>query len=621
MIPKRMESFLKEKLPDETWENRLRVDGGRRYLEFSRTDVDQLARLGVEVDDLGPRLVVCMWDEESQYEIGGYLVIDNLAMGRPSMGGIRMLPDVTPSTIHNLARGMTLKNAASDLPYGGGKSGIVARRSLTPQEHDEVVRGFAHLIYAYHDVFLPGPDVGTDDADMKIVAIENGLDNALSKPVEMGGNQIVNLGATAGGLVIALQALLEEMPRLKVLSQFADLHIPSPEEITVLIQGFGAVGAHVSRILEDRIPGARVVGISDALGYLYDRSGLPVERLFRLWLEQGRVTQPFYQEYVQPPASGEFYKYSNAPNDLLRESAFCLIPATPVANYLDIDSTTHPSITVDKMGDWRLIIEGANTYSPDKLRRAAKARLERVVYREKGVLIATDYLVNSGGVIYAAQEHLIKTPYHLRIPDEMLGDRSAVEQWLNEHRRELTELAEKRRIAGEAQREKIIRRNMKEFIDQLIMDPDMLPCEAAERISVRRVAAGESERTAADIMIPMPSISLHNSIQEAASMLYDQGSPIIAVVAENGELVGVVTEWDITRAMALGLSPNERVVDIMTREVVSAIPSDNLLDVIRKLEYHRISAIPVVDQGSVIGMVSTDILARKSLLRLLKSRT
>lgn len=76
-------------------------------------------------DKLGPRLVACVWDEESPLEIGGYVVVDNLAMGRPSMGGIRVLPSITPIDIHNLARGMTLKNGAANLPYGGGKSGIV----------------------------------------------------------------------------------------------------------------------------------------------------------------------------------------------------------------------------------------------------------------------------------------------------------------------------------------------------------------------------------------------------------------------------------------------------------------------------------------------------------------
>jgi len=237
MIPKTMEVFLREHLPEKTWENRLQSRDGKCFLEFNSLDVDRLARLGIEVDNLGPKVIVCMWDEDATLEIGGYLVVDNLAMGRPSMGGIRMLPDITPSIVHNLARGMTLKNAAADLPYGGGKSGIVAGRDLTSDEHREVVRGFARLIYCYHDIYLPGPDVGTSDADMKTIAIENGLDEALSKPVDMGGNRIDELGAAAGGTIIALQALLEEMSRLKVLPQFSDLEIPKLNNLDVLIQG------------------------------------------------------------------------------------------------------------------------------------------------------------------------------------------------------------------------------------------------------------------------------------------------------------------------------------------------------------------------------------------------
>src|SRR3989337_3080047 len=116
MIPNQMDSFLKDRLPEQTIENRLVREDGRVFLEFGPLDVDRLARLGIQVASLGPRLVVCLWDAASPLEVGGYLVVDNLAMGRPSMGGIRMLPDVTPLAIHNLARGMTLKNAAAALP-------------------------------------------------------------------------------------------------------------------------------------------------------------------------------------------------------------------------------------------------------------------------------------------------------------------------------------------------------------------------------------------------------------------------------------------------------------------------------------------------------------------------
>ena len=82
MIPKGMESFLKERLPQRTFQNRLIEDGCCRYMEFGPLDVDRLARLGIEVDNLGPNLVVCMWDDDAPLEIGGYLVVDNLAMGR-----------------------------------------------------------------------------------------------------------------------------------------------------------------------------------------------------------------------------------------------------------------------------------------------------------------------------------------------------------------------------------------------------------------------------------------------------------------------------------------------------------------------------------------------------------
>jgi glutamate dehydrogenase/leucine dehydrogenase len=625
MIPKNMQSFLRKHLPASTWQNRLLKDGSLRFMEFSSMDVERLARLGIEVDKLGPSLVVCMWDEASDLEIGGYLVVDNLAMGRPSMGGIRMLPDVTPSAIHNLARGMTLKNAAADLPYGGGKSGIVAKPELSQEQHNRVVSGFARLLSRYTDIYLPGPDVGTNDSDMMTVAIQNGMDHALSKPAEMGGNRIDQLGAAAGGVIIALEALLEEMPRLKVLPQFANLNVPSPEQVAVLIQGFGAVGAHAARILLERMPRAKVTGLSDASGYLLDPFGLPIKKLFQMWQERGLVTRPFFLEKIQA-ASGiavsyepSPVKYSSEPNDLLRESAFCLIPAAPLANYLDTEASK-PCMTIDRRGKWDLIVEGANTYSPDPARKAARMRMERAVYREGSTLIATDYLVNSGGVIFAAQEHLIKTPQELRIPKEMLGDRQGVEKWLDQQAEGLHALAQKRLEAAQSYRENVIRRNMRELVDLLISDADMLPGEAAERISIRRIATREGDRTAAEIMEPIPTILDISCVKDAAILLVQASCPILAVVNAKAELEGVVSEWDITRATAMGSPDDQPLQEIMTREVISACPTDSILTMIRKLEYHEISAMPVVEAGSVLGMVSADLLARRSLLRLLQSQ-
>lgn len=620
MIPKQMETFLHHSLPKQTFDRRLTVDGSKRYLEFGPLDVDQLTRLGIVADSLGPHLVACMWDEASPLPVGGYLVVDNLAMGKPSMGGIRMLPDVSPAAIYNLARGMTLKNAAAQLPYGGGKSGIVASNNeLSGEEHTAVVRQFARLINRYNDIYLPGPDVGTNDADMKTVAIENGLDNALSKPVEMGGNRIDELGAAGGGTIIALAELLQEMPRLRVLPQFSQLAIPSESELTLLIQGFGAVGAHGARVLQEMLPGARVIGLSDFLGCLYDPAGLATAELFRRWQADGLVTRPYYLQNLAHSRTPTTTKYVSDPDDLLRESAFALIPAAPIANYLDTDPATNPSMTVDRMGKWAVIIEGANTYSPDPARKVARARMERAVYREQGTLIATDYLVNSGGVIYAAQEHLIKTPDHLRIPQAMLGDETAVDRWLADHANELAELAAKRLEAAVAYRDEVIRRNMRELVDLLTADADMLPCEAAERISIRRIAARESDRTVVDVMDPIPTIAAASTVQEAAALLVGESSSIMAVVGEAGELLGVVTDWDITQATAQNAPNDAPLANIMTTEVVTAYPSDSFLEVIRRLEHHNISAMPVVDEGQVLGKISANLLARRSLYRLLQS--
>ncbi len=618
MIPKQMEQFLKEQLPERTWQNRLFREGGRCYMEFGAMDIDRLARLGIQGDSLGPRMVACLWDENTPLEVGGYLVVDNLAMGRPAIGGIRLLPGLTPAAVFNLARGMTLKSAAANLPYGGGKVGIIASQNLSPADHTEVIQRFACLLYRYRDIFLPGPDAGTNDADMKTIAIVNGLDCAVSKPAEMGGNQVDLLGAGGGGLIIALKALMEEMPRLKTLSQFADLEIPAPEAVTVLFQGFGYMGANAAHFLGEAIPGARVTGISDTQGFLYNEKGLPLEELYEMFRQDRLVTRRYFSDKLSQ--SGGDIKFSTAHNDLLRENAFCLIPAAHIAQYLDTDTSSNPSMTVDRMGRFAVIVEGANTYSPDPARKAARARMERAVYRQKGVLIATDYLVNSGGVIYAVQEHQIKTPDHLRIPDEMLGNREAVDGWLEKHAADLQALAEKRRLAAEKLREENIRRNMHEFIELLVTNADLLPGEAAERLSIRRIASRESDRTAVDIMESIITIPVTSSVREAAKLLVEAGCPILAVVTEQGALAGVVTDWDITRATAQGPIEAMPLQKVMTKKVIAASPTDSVLEIVRKLEYFEISAMPVVNEGRVLGMVSTDLLSRRTLLRLLQSK-
>ena len=619
MIPKNMEVYLMAHIPEAAIENRIQRENGRCFLEFGYMDEHLLSRIGINCDRIGPRLVACMWDEASRLEVGGFLVVDNLAMGSPSMGGIRMLPDIIPTDIHNLARGMTLKNAAADLPYGGGKAGIVAEPDMSPEKRTELVRRFARLLRRYRNIYVPGPDVGTNDADMKTIAMENGIDSAVSKPADMGGNRIDELGAAAGGLIIGLERLLEIMPRLTVLSQFGQLKVPSLEELTIIIQGFGAVGAHAARLLLEKFPAAKVIGANDLQGYLYDKTGLSIDKLLMIAKEKGLVTRQYYEQEIASQGHRHSTKFSTDANSLLRESAFCFIPAAPIFNYLGVLPEEACSMSVERMGSWSLIIEGANTYSPDPNRKAARTRMEQAVYRQKGVMIANDYLVNSGGVIFAAQEHIIPTPAHLQIPPKILGKPKAVDNWLSKNAADFSEISARRLEAGIVFRKKSIRRNMTELVDMLAADSELLPSQTAERISLNRLTAKEKDRTARDIMESIPTIGDQAELQEAAALIVESQSNIIAVLSQDGKLAGVVTTWDITRATAQRAS-DHRVEQIMTRKVISANPKDGILDIVTDLEQNQISAMPVVENGNVLGMVSSDLLAQRYLLRLLRSQ-
>jgi CBS domain-containing protein len=93
----------------------------------------------------------------------------------------------------------------------------------------------------------------------------------------------------------------------------------------------------------------------------------------------------------------------------------------------------------------------------------------------------------------------------------------------------------------------------------------------------------------------------------------------LAVISVNGELAGIVTDWDVTRASATACAEDVPLAEIMTREVVTARPDEPVLDVVRRLESYEISAMPVVDDGRVRGIISGDLLARRTLYRLLQA--
>ena len=160
----------------------------------------------------------------------GIVVIDNVACG-PSIGGVRMAPDVSTREVFRLARAMTLKNAAAGLPHGGGKAGIVAD-PRTPHK-ERLIRTFARAIRDLVD-YIPGPDMGTDETCMGWMHDE--IKRAAGLPRVLGGIPLDEIGAT--GLRVGRMCRGGR-------SQSCNLVIKGA---TVAIEGFGNVGKHARSI-------------------------------------------------------------------------------------------------------------------------------------------------------------------------------------------------------------------------------------------------------------------------------------------------------------------------------------------------------------------------------------
>ena len=87
-------------------------------------------------DELGPANVIQVY--EPSVGLKAVLVVDNVARG-PAIGGLRIAPDVSTEECFRLARAMTLKNAAADLPHGGGKSVIYGDPQMSKKEKETLI--------------------------------------------------------------------------------------------------------------------------------------------------------------------------------------------------------------------------------------------------------------------------------------------------------------------------------------------------------------------------------------------------------------------------------------------------------------------------------------------------
>ena len=304
-------------------------------------------------DSLGPTKIIHVYEPE--INLRGILVVDNTAAG-PSIGGLRMAPDVSVSECFRLARAMTLKNAAAGLAHGGGKSVLVGDPKMPVEQKEVLIRAFAQSLRGNRD-YIFGPDMGTNEVCMAWIRDEIGVSVGL--PREVGGIPLDEIGATGWGLYHSTRVAAKQCG--------LDL-----QGARVAIQGFGAVGKHAARFLVNE--GALLVAASDSQGMISNPNGLDVGQLIS-HKESGQAVSTFSEG--QP---GKLEGIIDAECDIW-------IPAARP----DVINDNN----VNRLNT-RLLIQGANI--------PCTLSAENTLH-EKGVLLIPDFIANAGGVICAAMEY------------------------------------------------------------------------------------------------------------------------------------------------------------------------------------------------------------------------
>ncbi|KOR14059.1 glutamate dehydrogenase [Staphylococcus carnosus] len=289
----------------------------------------------------------------------GYRAQHNDAVG-PTKGGVRFHPNVNVDEVKALSMWMTMKCGIVDLPYGGGKGGIICDpRQMSIHEVERLSRGYVRAISQIvgPSKDIPAPDVMTNSQIMAWMMDEySALDKFNSpgfitgKPIVLGGSQGRDR-STALGVVIAI----EQAAKLR------DLDLNGAK---IVIQGFGNAGSFLAKFLFDK--GAKIVGISDAYGALSDPEGLDIDYLLDRRDSFGTVTNLF-EETI-----------SN--KELFELDCDILIPAA-IENQITKENA--PNIKAD------ILVEAAN--GPTTLEATR-------ILHERGILLVPDVLASAGGV-------------------------------------------------------------------------------------------------------------------------------------------------------------------------------------------------------------------------------
>jgi len=288
----------------------------------------------------------------------------------PHKGGIRYHTDVTLDEVKALSMWMTWKCAIANIPYGGGKGGIICNpKQMSENELERMTRRFAYLIAdiigPYKDI--PAPDVYTGGKEMAWImdtysALKGNFvqpEVITGKPLAIGGS-LGRTEATGRGLAYTVREAAKK--------RNIDM-----KQATFVVQGFGNAGQFASKLVEEQ--GAKMIAASDSQGAIINTNGMSVEELMKFKTETGSIV-----------GFGDAKSITN--DELLETECTLLIPAA-----LENQITQN---NVDKIKT-QIIAEAANGPTTPEA--------DDILYK-KNILVIPDVLANGGGVTVSYFEWL-----------------------------------------------------------------------------------------------------------------------------------------------------------------------------------------------------------------------
>ena len=314
-----------------------------------------------------PRLRVVWTDPVTGRK--GYAVIDRMVNGLAG-GGTRMRSGVTIEEVERLARTMSYKNGAFNLPGGGAKGGV----DIDP--HDPEARGLlSRYVRAMRPLYRNGwgtaEDLGISQELLNEVFAEQGVGMTVQAMLDRSGDPEAAGRRVSQGLAVNVEGIgladcIGGYGVAEASAAAAEYKGWDISKLRAVVQGFGSMGGSSSRYLA-RL-GARIVGVVDVNGAVTNPDGLDVELLLR-----SRTTL------------GEIDRSALRPGDLeLPRERWLEIDADIVVPAAVADAITAENSAAIKA---RMVVEAANIPTTDDAQR---------LLHQRGVVVIPDYVANGG---------------------------------------------------------------------------------------------------------------------------------------------------------------------------------------------------------------------------------